>query len=77
MQVASIPSEEKKKLISKIGDWPCMNPKLHGTGGGMEKSIRKYTNLANLDEVKADEYRYWQSRALSLIQLGTAGSRKS
>jgi len=25
----------------------------------MEKTIRKYTSL---DEMKADEYRYWQSR---------------
>ena len=25
----------------------------------MDKSIRKYTSL---DEMKADEYRYWQSR---------------
>jgi hypothetical protein len=28
----------------------------------MDKTIRKYTSLAGLDEVKADEYRYWQSR---------------
>jgi hypothetical protein len=27
--------------------------------GMMDKSIRKYTNL---DEMKADEYRYWRSR---------------
>jgi len=26
---------------------------------GMDKTIRKYTSL---DEMKADEYRYWQSR---------------
>jgi hypothetical protein len=26
---------------------------------GMDKTIRKYTNF---DEMKADEYRYWQSR---------------
>jgi hypothetical protein len=25
----------------------------------MDKTIRKYTNF---DEIKADEYRYWQSR---------------
>ena len=28
----------------------------------MDKTIRKYTSMADLDEVKADEYRYWQSR---------------
>lgn len=28
-------------------------------GDGMDKTIRKYTSL---DEMKADEYRYWQSR---------------
>jgi hypothetical protein len=27
--------------------------------GGMDKSIRKYTDF---EEMKADEYRYWQSR---------------
>jgi hypothetical protein len=26
---------------------------------GMDKTIRKYTNF---EEMKADEYRYWQSR---------------
>lgn len=30
----------------------------------MDKTIRKYNSLADLDEVKADEYRYWQSRPL-------------
>jgi len=30
----------------------------------MDKTIRKYTSLADLDEIKADEYRYWQSRPL-------------
>ena len=28
----------------------------------MDKTIRKYAGVAQLDEVKADEYRYWQSR---------------
>jgi hypothetical protein len=28
----------------------------------MDKTIRKYTSVAGFDEVKADEYRYWQSR---------------
>ena len=28
----------------------------------MDKTIRKYTGVATLDEIKADEYRYWQSR---------------
>jgi hypothetical protein len=27
--------------------------------GGMDKTIRKYTSF---DDMKADEYRYWQSR---------------
>lgn len=28
----------------------------------MDKTIRKYANFADLDEIKAQEYRYWQSR---------------
>ena len=31
----------------------------HATSEGMDKTIRKYTNF---EEMKADEYRYWQSR---------------
>ncbi len=31
----------------------------HATNEGMDKTIRKYTNF---EEMKADEYRYWQSR---------------
>jgi len=27
-----------------------------------DKTIRKYTGIAALDEIKAEEYRYWQSR---------------
>ena len=30
----------------------------------MDKTIRKYSRIADLDEIKADEYRYWQSRPL-------------
>jgi hypothetical protein len=30
-----------------------------GIQRGIDKTIRKYTNF---DEMKADEYRYWQSR---------------
>jgi hypothetical protein len=30
----------------------------------MDKTIRKYAGFAALDEIKADEYRYWQSRPL-------------
>ena len=30
----------------------------------MDKTIRKYSSVADLDEVKADEYRYWQSRPI-------------
>jgi hypothetical protein len=30
----------------------------------MDKTIRKYKSVADLDEIKADEYRYWQSRPL-------------
>ncbi len=30
----------------------------------MDKTIRKYRGIAQLDEIKADEYRYWQSRPL-------------
>jgi hypothetical protein len=30
----------------------------------MDKTICKYTSLADLAQVKADEYRYWQSRPL-------------
>ena len=28
----------------------------------MDKTIRKYAGVAQLDEIKAEEYRYWQSR---------------
>ena len=28
----------------------------------MDKTIRKYATLAELDDIKAEEYRYWQSR---------------
>ncbi len=28
----------------------------------MEKTIRKYAGVANLDEIKTEEYRYWRSR---------------
>ena len=28
----------------------------------MDKSIRKYAGIAEPDEIKAQEYRYWQSR---------------
>jgi hypothetical protein len=31
----------------------------YATNGYMDKTIRKYTDF---DEMKADEYRYWQSR---------------
>jgi hypothetical protein len=30
----------------------------------MDKTIRKYAGVAQLDEVKAEEYRYWQSRSV-------------
>ena len=30
----------------------------------MDKTIRKYASVADLDEIKGDEYRYWQSRPL-------------
>ena len=28
----------------------------------MDKTIRKYASIAELDRIKAREYRYWQSR---------------
>jgi hypothetical protein len=28
----------------------------------MDKTIRKFDSIAYLDEIKAEEYRYWQSR---------------
>ena len=28
----------------------------------MDKTIRKFAGVANLDKIKAEEYRYWQSR---------------
>ena len=28
----------------------------------MDKTIRKYNRPTDLDEIKAEEYRYWQSR---------------
>jgi hypothetical protein len=30
----------------------------------MDKIIRKYAGVGQLDEIKADEYRYWRSRPL-------------
>lgn len=30
----------------------------------MDKTIRKYSSLADLDEIKNAEYRYWQSRPI-------------
>jgi hypothetical protein len=35
------------------------SPPPYATNGRMDKTIRKYTDF---DEMKADEYRYWQSR---------------
>jgi len=31
----------------------------------MDKTIRKYDSLIHLDEVKAEEYAYWQSRPIA------------
>jgi hypothetical protein len=28
----------------------------------MDKTIRKYASLAEMDEIKSEEYQYWQSR---------------
>jgi hypothetical protein len=28
----------------------------------MDKTVRKYSSVAELDVIKAEEYRYWQSR---------------
>ena len=28
----------------------------------MDKTIRKYASVAHLDDIKTEEYRYWQSR---------------
>lgn len=39
----------------------------------MDKTIRKYTSLADLDEIKAEEYRYWQSRPLHERMDAVAG----
>jgi hypothetical protein len=30
----------------------------------MDKDIRKFTKPTDLDEIKAEEYRYWQSRPM-------------
>jgi hypothetical protein len=30
----------------------------------MDKTIRKYSSIVGFAEIKADEYRYWQSRPL-------------
>ena len=40
-----------------FGALPEVTP--YATNGRMDKTIRKYTDF---DEMKADEYRYWQSR---------------
>ena len=50
----------------------------------MVKTIRKYSSIADLDEIKADEYRYWQGRPvhermdavaeLSLAMYGIKGT---
>jgi len=31
-------------------------------GGGIGGRIRKYASVAELDDITAEEYRYWQSR---------------
>jgi len=31
-------------------------------GGGIAGRIGKYASVAELDDIKAEEYRYWQSR---------------
>ena len=41
------------RLIALFGSPPYV------TNGHMDKTIRKYTDF---DDMKADEYRYWQSR---------------
>ena len=43
-------------VFANIG---CKIGLLHATTGSMDKTIRVYHSL---DEMKADEYRYWQSR---------------
>jgi len=30
----------------------------------MDKTIRKYASVADLDEIKMEEYRHWQSRPI-------------
>jgi hypothetical protein len=50
----------------------------------MDKTIRKYASLADLDEIKAEVYWYWQSRpvhermdavaVLSLAMYGIKGT---
>jgi hypothetical protein len=35
--------------------------KFYGSNS-MDKTIRKFTGVAAFEEVKADDYRYWQSR---------------
>jgi hypothetical protein len=43
-----------RQALLELKQKPC-----RVTSKRMDKTIRKYTNL---DEMKADEYRYWQSR---------------
>ncbi len=41
----------------------------------MDKTIRKHASVAELDQIKAQEYRYWQSRPVYIDRL-TVGSRR-
>jgi hypothetical protein len=42
----------------------CKSPPCMLQPRRMDKTLRKYASVADLDEIKADEYRYWQSRPL-------------
>ena len=48
---------DQGRILIVISTIPA--PLSYATNGRMDKTIRKYTDF---DEMKADEYRYWQSR---------------
>ena len=65
----------KRVSFDSDGRWPensylevsnicCKSPLRLVQPGRMDKTIRKYAGVGALDEIKAQEYRYWQSRPL-------------
>jgi len=58
LNVLPDPKHSSDKRLSTALSAAC-GPRLYLKQSAMDKTIRKYTSF---DEIKADEYRYWQSR---------------